>query len=152
LVVAGLIGTTSMTLAQNQNAATPKDAIAARKLLMVIISDGMDEIERMVASGKINLAEGNKRADPISAMLQAFPHIFPASTNQWKPNVALDPVTDTAASPDVWLKFSDFYQRATDASKTAYRLSRADKEADFKAAAKELRVACDSCHAIYLKQ
>jgi cytochrome c556 len=81
----------------------------------------------------------------------AFPHLFPPSSNQWKPNADPDPATDTFASPDAWTKFSDFYKRAAAASKTAYDMSRADKEDEFKSRAKELRVACDACHALYLK-
>jgi cytochrome c556 len=141
-----------VALAQDQSAATAKDAILARKTLMDFISDAMDEIEAMTASGKINLPAGTKRADQISVMFQAFPHIFPASSNQWKPNVEMDPETGTAASPDVWSKFPDFYQRATAASKIAFEISRAEKEADFKARVQELRVAWDSCHALYMKQ
>jgi cytochrome c556 len=152
VLAAGLIGTASMALAQDQSAATPKDAIFARRTLMDFISDAMDDIEAMISSGKINLATGTKRADQMSVMLQAFPHIFPTSTNQWKPNVEMDPETGTAASPDVWLKFSDFYQRATTASKIAFKISRAEKEADFEAFTRELRTACDACHALYMKQ
>ena len=50
----------------------------------------------------------------------AFPHMFPAATNQWKPNVDKDPATDTFAAPEVWTKFADFYKRSTEASKLAY--------------------------------
>jgi cytochrome c556 len=152
VLAAALLGTQWMALAQDQSAAVPKDAIFARRTLMDFISDAMDEIEAMTSSAKINLATGTKRADQMSVMLQVFPHIFPASTNQWKPNVEMDPETGTAASPDIWLKFADFYQRATTASKTAFKISRAEKEADFKALTEELRGACDSCHALYLKQ
>jgi cytochrome c556 len=151
-LAAMLLGSGWVALAQDQSAATAKDAILARKTLMDFISDAMDEIEAMTASGKINLSAGTKRADQISAMFQAFPHIFPASTNQWKPNVEMDPETGTAASPDVWTKFPDFYQRASAASKIAFEISRAEKEADFKARVQELRTACDSCHALYMKQ
>ena len=84
-----------------------------------------------------------------SVMLMAFPHLFPPSSNQWKPNADLDPGTDTFASPDVWSKFPDFYQRAAGASKTAYDMSRADKIDDFKTHARELRIICDTCHALY---
>ena len=84
-------------------------------------------------------------------MFMAFPHLFPPSSNQWKPGADRDPGTDTFASPDAWTKFSDFYQRATAASKIAYDMSRAEKVDALKTHARALRTACDACHALYLK-
>jgi cytochrome c556 len=151
-IAAGLLATSFVALAQDQSAATVKDVIFARKTMMSAISDNMDQIETMIASGKkIDLDDAHEHADTISVMFMAFPHLFPPSSNQWKPNADLDPATDTFASPDAWTKFPDFYKRATAASKTAYDMSRADKEDALKARAKELRVACDGCHAAYLK-
>jgi len=151
-LAAGLLATSLVVVAQDQSAATAKDVIFARKTMMSSISDNMDQIETMTASGKkIDLDDGHEHADTISVMFMAFPHLFPPSSNPWKPNADPDPATDTFASPDAWSKFSDFYKRAAAASKTAYDMSRADKEDEFKARAKELRVACDACHALYLK-
>ena len=95
--------------------------IFARKILMGAIDMNMDEIETMLApEGKLDLAEGQEHAETISTMLMAFPHLFPPATNQWKQGAERDPATDTFASPDVWTKFADFYQRATEASKIAW--------------------------------
>jgi cytochrome c556 len=135
---------------QDQNQVT-KDVIFARKTLMNSLSDEMDKIETMIDTGKINLASAKDSADLISVMLMAFPHMFPASSNQWKPNADLDPATDTFASPDAWSKYPDFYKRATDASKAAYEASRAENDAGLKREIGTLRNACNSCHAIYLK-
>jgi cytochrome c556 len=151
VLAAALLGTGWMASAQDQSAATAKDVIFARKTMMDSISDNMDQIETMISTGKIDLADAHEHADTISIMFMAFPHLFPPSSNQWKPNADLDPATDTFASPDAWTKFSDFYQRATAASKTAYDMSRADKVDELKTRTKELRVACDACHAAYLK-
>ena len=150
-LAAVMLATSFVASAQDQSAATAKDVIFARKTLMSSISDNMDQIETMIATGKIDLDDAHEHADTISVMLMAFPHLFPASSNQWKPNADLDPGTDTFASPDAWTKFPDFYKRAADASKTAYDMSRAEKEDAFKARATELRVACNGCHAVYLK-
>jgi cytochrome c556 len=150
--VAGLLATSFIAMAQDQSAATAKDVIFARKTLMSSVSDNFDQIEAMIATGKIDISDAHEHADTISVMMMAYPHLFPPSSNQWKPNADLDPGTDTFASPDVWSKFSDFYQRAASASKTAYDMSRADKADDLKARAKELRVACNACHELYLKQ
>jgi cytochrome c556 len=148
----GMLATSLVAMAQDQSVATAKDAIFARKTMMSSISDNMDQIETMIASGKkIDLDDAHEHADTISVMLMAFPHLFPPGTNQWKPNADRDPGTDTFASPDVWSKFPDFYQRAAGASKTAYDMSRADKVDELKTRAKELRAACDACHALYLK-
>jgi len=84
-------------------------------------------------------------------MLMAFPHLFPANTNQWKPDATRDPGRDTYAAPEVWSKYADFYARAASASKIAYNASRATKEEEFKKFVAELRVGCDSCHGLYLK-
>jgi cytochrome c556 len=151
-VAATLIGASLTASAQDQSAATAKDVIFARKTVMDTLSDNMDQIEGMIAANKIDLADAHEHADTVSVMLMAFPHLFPPSSNQWKPNVDLDPATDTFASPDVWTKFADFYKRANDASKTAYDMSRAEKADELKAKTEQLRTACNGCHAAYLKQ
>jgi cytochrome c556 len=154
LAIAGLVGAALVAAAQaqDQSAATTKDVIFARKTVMSTLSDSMDKIETMIESGKINLAEGQDDANTISVMLMAFPHLFPPASNQWKPNSDLDPGTDTFASPDVWTKYSDFYQRASAASKAAYDAHGADNVNQFKAAIVQLRADCNSCHALFLKQ
>jgi cytochrome c556 len=137
---------------QEQSTAIAKDAIFARKILMATISTNMDELETMTTSDKgINLTEGREHADMISVMLMAFPHLFATGTNQWKPNVERDPGRDTYASPDAFANYEDFYAKAANAWKIAYRASRAEQESEFKKLVAELRVACDSCHAVYLK-
>jgi cytochrome c556 len=137
---------------QDQSVAIAKDAIFARKILMDSIGTNMDELEGMTSSDKgVNLTEGHEHADNISIMLMAFPHLFPPNTNQWKPNVERDPGRDTYAAPGLWENYPDFYAQAARASKIAYNASRAQQESDFKRFVAELRVACDSCHAVYLK-
>jgi len=146
------VGMSPMASSQDQSITIAKDAIFARKILMDTINTNMDELETMTTSDKgVNLAEGREHADMISVMLMAFPHLFPAITNQWKPNVERDPGRDTYASPDLFTNYADFYARAAAAAKTAYRASRAQQDGDFKTYVAELRVACDSCHGLYLK-
>jgi cytochrome c556 len=151
-LAAGVLATSFVALAQDQSAATVKDVIFARKTVMDTLSDNMDQIEGMISTGKIDIADAHEHADTISVMLMAFPHLFPPGSNQWKAtNPDPDPVTDTFASPDVWSKFSDFYKRANDASKTAFDISHADKADELKVQTQKLRVACNACHAAYLK-
>jgi cytochrome c556 len=152
VLAASILGLSLAASGQDQSGTIAKDAIFARKILMDAIGRNMDELEGMTASSKpIDLAEGNEHADNISIMLMAFPHLFAASTNQWKPVVERDPGRDTYASPDLWTNYSDFYAQAANASKIAYRASRAKQEDAFKTFVADLRVACDSCHAVYLK-
>jgi cytochrome c556 len=137
-------------LAEEQPAA--KDTIFARKIMMGAIDMNMDEIETMLApEGKLDLAEGQEHSETISTMLMAFPHLFPAATNQWKAGAARDPATDTFASPDLWTNFTDFYRRATEASKIAWDASRARRAADFRPLILQLRERCNACHALNLK-
>src|ERR1700686_3984861 len=129
-----------------------RDTIFARKILMGAIDMNMDEIETMLApEGKLDLAEAQEHAETISTMLMAFPHLFPARTNQWKPGADRDPATDTFASPDVWTNFGEFYQRAGAASKLAFSPSPTKRPADFKPLIAQLRAACNACHATYMK-
>src|SRR5215470_9509263 len=72
---------------QERGATPPKETIFARKILMDSISQNMDDIEANAGSAKVDLAEGRSHADIISVMLMAFPHLFPPTTNEWKPNV-----------------------------------------------------------------
>ena len=142
----------SLAASAQDQATLTKDAIFARKILMDAIGTNMDELETIAGSDKsINLTEGHEHADNISIMLMAFPHLFPANTNQWKPDATRDPGRDTYAAPEVWSKYADFYARAASASKIAYNASRATKEEEFKKFVAELRVGCDSCHGLYLK-
>lgn len=150
-LTAAMLAPSFMAVAQDQSAAKVEDVIMARKTLMDTLSDNMDQIEQMISTNKIDLADAHEHADTISVMLMAFPHLFPPASNQWKPGVEIDPVTGTYASPDLWTKFADFYKRAGDASKTAYDMSRAEKADELKAKTAVLRSACNDCHAAYLK-
>jgi cytochrome c556 len=130
----------------------PKDTIFTRKVVMGEIDMNMDEIETMLApEGKLALSDAQEHAEAISTLLMAFPHLFPPSTNQWKQGAERDPATDTFANPAIWSNFSDFYQRAGEASKIAWNASRAKKPDEFRTQIKELRARCNACHALNLK-
>ena len=151
IALAGAAGASAVS-AQDQAAPPPKDTIFARKIIMDSIGSNMDEIETMTSSpAKMSMTDVHEHADMISVMLQAFPHLFPPATNQWKPNVERDAATDTFASPNVWSNYTDFYRRANDASQIALDASRAGTEAEFRTLSGKLRMACDACHASYQK-
>jgi cytochrome c556 len=141
-----------VALGQDRGVTPAKETIFARKVLMDSISSNMDELEANASSAKVDLAEGRNHADIVSVMLMAFPHLFPQNTNEWKPNVDRDPGSDTYAAPEIWARFADFYKRAGDAAQIAYKASRAETEQAFKDEVAQLRVACDSCHGVYLKK
>lgn len=148
---AGLLAFSWTAGAQDQRAATDTDVIFARKALKDKICDKLMGIERMISSGRIDVDTVDREADAISAMLMAFPHLFPPSSNQWKPGNDQDPASATLASPDLWKDFARFYSQATAASKSALELSRAATAEDVKSRARELRITCDTCHALYLE-
>ena len=144
-----LIGASSLALAQDPNPSTPKDVIFARKTLMGSIGTNMYVIDGMLETGKIDLATGRPNVESISAMLMAFPHLFPPSTNQWTLNAARDPAVDTLADAAIWESRSFFYRDAMAASKYAFDASRAQNVADFRKSATDLRLTCDGCHSTY---
>ena len=151
--LAALCAGATVASGQDRGATPPKETIFARKILMDSIGRNMDDIEANAGSAKVDLAEGRDHADIVSVMLMAFPHLFPPNTNEWKPNVAdRDPGRDTFAAPEIWTGFADFYKRSRDAADLAFKLSRAETEAAFKDQVAQLRVACDSCHATYMKK
>jgi cytochrome c556 len=130
----------------------PKDTIFARKIVMGAIDMNMDEIETMLApGGKLDLPDAREHAEVISTLLMAFPHLFPPVTNQWKDGADRDPATDTFANPALWSNFADFYRRAGEASKIAWRAAGAKNDEDFRTSIKELRARCNACHALNFK-
>jgi cytochrome c556 len=151
LLTGALVLAAPAACAQDQSATMAADAIIARKTMMGALSDKMDDIETAISAGKVDLDQARSAADTVSVYLQAFPHLFPPATNQWKPGGDKDPATDTFASPDVWTRFADFYKIATAATKSAFEASRAQSEADFKAAIAQLRLQCNACHTDFLK-
>ena len=140
-----------IALAQDGAIPPAKDTIFARKIVMGTIDMNMDEVETMLApGGKLDGAEAREHLDIISVLLMAFP-LFPAASNQWKEGADRDAALDTFAAPELWSGFGDFYKRATAASKLPFEASRAKGTGDLKTLVAELRTACNSCHASYLK-
>lgn len=143
---------TSFQAAAQDGAALAKDTIFARKILMSGIAANLTEISGMLASrAALDLEDAKFHADMISIMLMSFPHLFPNSSNQWRPGVERDPGTDTLAAPEIWARYADFYAKAADASQLAYRASRAERESDFRDLIPKLEAACTGCHTLYQK-
>jgi cytochrome c556 len=147
----GGIGTNFIAWGQDQTAGAPADVILARKTLMSVIARNMYPLDEMIYTGKINLPRGRANADSISAMLQAFPFLFPPSTNTWTPNAVADPARATFADPHIWQQFDFFYKEVQASAKYAFNASRAENEAEFRKSVTELRQTCDTCHATFQK-
>jgi cytochrome c556 len=125
------------------------DVIQARQLLMDGIESEMMVIELGLEGKAPQLDDLKARADRISTLLTAFPHLFPPQT---KPGTAADgsPI-NTTATLALWQNFDAFYDIAKGAATTAYDASQAGTADQFREQAKKLRVACDGCHAQYMK-
>jgi cytochrome c556 len=124
------------------------DVIAARQLLMDGVESEMMVIELAVEGSAPQFDDLKARADRISTLLTAFPHLFPPQT---KPGVAADgsPI-NTTATLAIWQDFDAFYGIAKDAATTAYDASQAGAADQFREQVKKLRSACDGCHAQYM--
>jgi cytochrome c556 len=150
LCLAAVIPGSGFAAWAQDKALPPGDIITARKTLMSVIARNMYPLDEMIYTGKINLPRGRRNADSIAAMLQAFPLLFPAHTNAWKPGTA-DPGSATFADPHIWDQFDFFYKESMVASKYAFDASRAETEAQFRKSVTELRQTCDGCHATFQK-
>jgi len=126
----------------------PDDVIAARQLLMDGVESEMMVIELGLEGNAPQFDDLKARADRISTLLTAFPHLFPPQT---KPGVAADgsPI-NTTATPAIWQDFDAFYGIAKNAATTAYDASQAGTADQFREQAKKLRSACDGCHAQFM--
>jgi cytochrome c556 len=129
----------------------PADVVLARRIVMTGIGRNMDEITGMIEDGgAFNLHEAREHADLISTMLLAFPHLFSVETDTWSEKLAQDdPAHVSLALPTVWQNYDDFVERAQHASQMALDASFAATTEQFKAVARDLQQACDSCHKAY---
>jgi cytochrome c556 len=121
----------------------PGDVVQARQLLMDGIDMDMHDIDQAGVGESVSLEVLKEHADRISTLLTAFPHLFPPQTQP-------APDASTIATPAVWKEFEDFYGQATAAAKTAYDASQATTLDQFRPLGKNLRAACDGCHAKYM--
>jgi cytochrome c556 len=124
------------------------DVIQARQLLMDGIESEMMVIELGLEGKAAQLDDLKARADRISTLLTAFPHLFPPQT---KPGVSADgsPI-NTTATLAIWQDFDAFYGLAKNGATAAYDASQAASADRFKEQAKKLRGACDGCHEKYM--
>lgn len=129
-------------------ATNPLEVIAARRALMIAIEDHVRPIDTATVEDHVDPAELVAAADSIAAMLLAFPHLFPATTNLYESDAEI-PVT--LALPKVWEEFPAFYAMTAAASRTATSLAETTDAGQLREASRLVRASCDSCHARYLR-
>jgi len=127
----------------------PDEVVQARQLLMDGIETEMAVIEIALERTTPPLDDLKVRADRISTLLTAFPHLFPPQT---KPGVSADGSPSiTTATLAIWQDFDAFYGITKGAATTAYDASQAATVDQFREQVKKLRGACDGCHAQYMR-
>jgi cytochrome c556 len=125
-----------------------EDVIAARRALMAELARLMQPIDAFSDGQPGDAATVREAATTIEPLLLATPHLFPPTTNLYDEK-AEQP--RTLALPPIWQQFDAFYGLAVNASAAAARISALTDAETLRAAGKELRAACDACHAPYLR-
>jgi cytochrome c556 len=126
----------------------PADVIAARQEIMEHAEILMEPIVTITVKEVTNADQLRRNAEAISAMLSAFPHLFPPTTNLFDPKVQ-EP--RTLALPTIWKDFDDFYKLAAAAAAAAEAMSETHGKPQLRAASLRLRASCDACHTLFLR-
>jgi hypothetical protein len=72
-----LLGSHSVSFAQNEAVPPAKDTIFARKIFMGTVDMNMDEVETMLApGGKLDVTDAREHLNTISVLLMAFPQLL----------------------------------------------------------------------------
>jgi cytochrome c556 len=126
----------------------PPAVIAARQELMEHAEILMEPIDTITIKDVTNAELLRQNALAIEAMLTAFPHLFPPTTNLFDPKVT-EP--KTLALPAIWKSYDDFYKLATAAASAAEAMSETHGKQQLRNASLRLRASCDACHALFLR-
>jgi cytochrome c556 len=136
--------------AQGQDAASltgakhAEDIVTARQLLMDGIDEAMMPIDLAPDAKNPNLDELKAKAFTINSLISAFPHLFPPQTKPSKDGPS------TTATLAIWEDFEKFYSANQAAATTALELGQSADIKEFMERGKQLRAACDGCHAVYM--
>lgn len=129
-------------------ATEPEELIEARRLLMLDIERQMAPLDEFILGGPGDLPELKARATSIEAMLLAFAHLFPPTTNLFDPTVLESP---TIALPDIWEDFDAFLSLIDAGESAAAAVIAAEDAERLRAAAASLRATCETCHARFTR-
>jgi len=140
--------TAPLSAASAAGATDPMEVIEARRALMAEAERQIKPIDLYTVGTPADAETLRSAATTIESLLLALPHLFPPTTNLFDP-AAHDPLT--TALPSVWENFGAFEQMAANAERAAAALAAADGEQRLQDAARNLRAACDACHAGFMK-
>lgn len=126
----------------------PDEVIEARRVLMQELERLMRPLDSFIAGEPGDLDAMRSAAQTMEAMLLAFPHLFPPTTNAYDPTV-LEPPTVTL--PVLWENFDAFLGLAGTAEEAVAAVRAATTEEQMLSAARALRGSCDACHAAFTK-
>lgn len=122
----------------------PEEVIEARRVLMIDVERQMVPIDNFTAGEPADLDALRAAATTIEAMLLAFPHLFPPTTDLYDPTVLESPTT---ALPAIWQDFDAFLALAESGESAAATMAAADDAEALRSAGRALRATCDACHA-----
>lgn len=129
-------------------ATDPLEIIEARRVLMAEAERQIKPIDLYTVGTPAEPEALRSAAVTIESVLLALPLLFPPATNLYDPS-AHDPTT--TALPVIWDTWGAFEELAANAERAAATLAAADGDDALKDAARNLRAACDACHAAYMK-
>lgn len=138
----------AVSIVQEEHGDIPEpDIVYGRQVLMTALLNLMLPIDRAAAGDSFDLGDARRRAESISAILVAFPFMFPEGAG---PEETRDNDWPSIALPAVWEENEAFHEKAEEVSEIAFDLVAITDEAAFRAKARELRQGCDSCHASFM--
>jgi hypothetical protein len=141
-----------IALAQDGAIPPAKDTIFARKIVMGTIDMNMDEVETMLApGGKPDPVEAREHLDIISVLLMAFPHLFPAASNQGRKAPIATPRSIPSPRPSSGAALATSTSARPPHRSSPSRPAAPRERATSKTLVADLRTACNACHASYLK-
>jgi cytochrome c556 len=126
----------------------PEEVIEARRVLMIELERQMNPIDRFTLGEPADLAALKSAAVTMEALLLAFPHLFPPTTDRFDPTVRESP---TIALPEIWRDFDSFLTMAGAAEAAVAAIASADGAEALRAAGRNLRATCDTCHARFTR-
>ncbi|HET8748931.1 MAG TPA: cytochrome c [Ramlibacter sp.] len=148
LLAAALAALCALPAAAGEREDRVNEIVLARRNLMAAVGRHMDEIDAMLEPGRqLDPHEASEHADEIAVLLMAFPHLFPAGSNNWsKALEQAEPALVTRAAPAAWKQRRAFEAQARSASQLATDASRAPDADAFRRRAQALEATCEACH------
>lgn len=126
----------------------PEEIIEARRVIMIELDRQMQRIERFTLGEQADPESIKSSATTMEAMLLAFPHLFPPTTNVFDPTVLESP---TLALPAIWQDFDTFLMLGEAAEMAAATMAATDGVDALRTAGRNLRATCDACHTPFMR-